>query len=372
MTTHPQAVGALAIDGGTPVRAEPFPPRRGFSGEARRAVVELLDAAIEQGNHVLGYNGPQEEAYCREFAELAGGGFADAVNSGTNALWVALRAVGVEPFSEVIVPAVSDPGGVMPVVMCNAVPVPADCAPGSYNVGAEQIAERLTERTGAIVVAHIGGMPADMDPILAVAAERGIPVIEDCAQSLGATYKHRPVGSMGTAAAFSTMFAKHLTSGGQGGVAFTRDEAIYWRIRRYADRGKPFGLQGAAGNVVASLTCNTDELHATIARAQLREIPALIERRRELAGTIARRCRESLRSVRAVTDPPFGRCVHGFLLLSVRAEALRVDKDAFVAALEAEGIPAVASYWYVPTVMPYLKNSSLSTRGRCSEWKPVS
>ena len=346
---------ALAVDGGPKVREDPFPPRRLFGEEEKQAVVSLFDAAMERGHQVLGYNGPQEEGYCKEFAEFQGGGFADAVNSGTSAVYVALRALEIEPFTEVIVPAISDPGGVMPVALCNCIPVPADCAADSYNIGAEQVEARITEHTSAIIVAHIGGLPADMGPIMDVAHGRGIPVIEDCAQSLGASCEGRPVGTIGTVGAFSTMFGKHLASGGQGGVVYTRDEDLHWRIRRYADRGKPFGMDSPEGNVVAALNCNTDELHAAIARAQLKKLPAMIDRRRRLAESVATGCRESLRSVRVVTDPPDCRAVYGFLLFRLRADELRVDKNTFASAVAAEGIPVSPSYWYVPTRMPWCR-----------------
>ena len=119
---------------------------------------------------------------------LWGGGYADLVNSGTSALYAALGALKLEAAGEVVIPPITDPGGAMPAALLCQVPVVADAAPGSFNAGAEQIAAVLTPHTRAIVVAHIAGEPADMTPILALAEERGIPVIEDCAQSHGARY----------------------------------------------------------------------------------------------------------------------------------------------------------------------------------------
>ena len=120
---------SLAINGGRPIRTTPMPARHLFDEADKHAVVELFDRAIREGSHVLGYGGAQEEAYCQAFCEMMGGGYADGVNSGTNAVYVALRAMELEPYSEVIVPPVSDPGGIMPVVMCQLIPVPADCEP---------------------------------------------------------------------------------------------------------------------------------------------------------------------------------------------------------------------------------------------------
>jgi len=299
-----------------------------------------------------------------------GGGYADAVNSGTNAVYVALRALEIEPGAEVIVPAISDPGGVMPVALCNCVPIPADCAPGSYNIGAEQIEARLTARTAAIVVAHISGIPADMDPIVDLARSRGIPVIEDCAQAHGAIYKGRKVGNFGEAAAFSTMFGKHHASGGQGGIVFTRNEELYWKVRQYADRGKPFGVEDAEGNLVAALNCNMDELHAAIGRVQLRKLPNIISRRRRLMDLLGREWGAGLKATRFVGDPPGCEGTYWFQLFHLDTDRLRVDKAGFVRALVEEGAPASDSYFAAPTRMPWYRNRRVFGAASSLPWSP--
>jgi len=342
----------LAIDGGPKTRTDPWPPRRLFGDEEKRAVVELFDRCIDAGE-AFGYNGPEEEAYCAEFAEFHGGGFADGVNSGTNAVYVALRGLECEPFSEIIVPAVSDPGGVMPVALMNCIPVPADCAPGSFNVGPEQIAERITDRTGAIVVAHISGIPADMDPIMELARSKNIPVVEDCAQAHGAEYKGKKVGTLGDIAAYSTMFGKHHATGGQGGVVYTKSEELYWKARQYADRGKPFGIESGESNVAAGLNCNMDEIHAVIGRVQLRKLPGIIEGRRRVGRALEAGCRERLQTVRLVTGPEEVKPVFWFLLFRLDMARLRVDKETFVKALDAEGVSFRPTYLVVPTRMSW-------------------
>lgn len=348
-------MATLAIDGGPAVRTDPFPPRKLFGREERQAVLAIFDRAEKEGHGAMGYNGPEEEGYCREFADFLGGGYADGVNSGTNAVYVALRALELPPLSEVIVPAITDPGGTMPVAICNLLPVPADCAPGSYNVGAEQIAARLTPRTRAVIVAHIAGFPADMDPILELARSKGLKVIEDCAQAHGAKYKGRPVGTLGDVAAFSTMFGKHHATGGQGGVVFTRSEDLYWRIRRHADRGKPFGLENAAGNVVPALNCNMDELHAAIGRSQLKKLPEILRRRRAMAKQLIEDCQKNLRAVRIMEEPPNTEAVYWFLLLRLDPKQLNVDRDTFTRALAAEGLPVSPGYFHVPMRGPWVR-----------------
>lgn len=347
----------LAIDGGPRLGPDPWPRRRLFGQEEKAAVMELFDRAIAEDSKFLGYDGPIERLYCEEFAESLGGGFADGVNSGTNAVYVALRALEIPPFSEVIVPAVSDPGGIMPVAMCNCIPIPADTSTDYYSIGAEQIKSVLTERTKAIVVAHIAGLPADMDPIMELARSRNLLVIEDCAQIHGAQYKGRMVGSIGDISAFSTMFGKQHATGGQGGVVFTKDEDLYWRVRRHADRGKPHGLENRQdGNVVAAINCSMDELHATLGRVQLKRLPEMNRRRREMAHTLARGCKERLEAVRLVVEPTDCMGVYWFLLFDLDLSKLTVDRDRFAKALAAEGLPAGPGYRIVPTEMPWYRN----------------
>ena len=337
----------LAINGGEKACAQPWPPRRLFGEEEKQAVVDLFDESIASGN-AFGYDGEQEKAFCHEFAAHMGGGFADGVNSGTNAVYVALRSLDLEPFTEVIVPPITDPGGVMPVTLINCVPVPADAAPDSYNTGTEQIEARLTPRTSAILVAHIAGIPADMEPILELANKRGLPVIEDCAQAHGAKCGDKFVGSLGEVAAFSTMFGKHIATGGQGGVVFTTSEERYWNVRRMADRGKPYGIEGPSDNLRASLNCNMDEIHAAIGREQVKKLPGIIKRRRKFALAIEKGCKERLASVSVKGDPSYGESSFWFLFFRVDVGKLTVDKSTFVQALAAEGLPVGDSYSHCP------------------------
>jgi len=336
----------LAIEGGTPVRTAPWPKRHLFGEEERRVVVELFDAAMETGD-AIGYGGPHEAAYEEDFARFLGGGFADLVNSGTSAVFAALGGLELEPAGEVVVPPITDPGGVMPVALLNLVPVVADAAPGTFNAGAAEIEAVLTPHTRAVIVAHIAGEPADMEPILELAGSRDLPVIEDCAQSHGALYRGRPVGTLGTLGVFSTMSGKHHATGPQGGVVFSRDEELLWRCRRFADRGKPLNLE-AASNVRAGLNLNGNDLAAAIGRPQLKRLPAIIDSRRR----IAREIRAGLGSLRAISpgrELPETEGVYWFLRFHVEAERLSVDRDGFAKAVAAEGIPVAASYRHIPS-----------------------
>lgn len=348
----------LAIEGGPKVREKPWPPRHLLGEEEKFAVTALFERAIASGEAII-YEGPEEEAYCREFSEFMGGGYADAVSSGTAALFVALHALNPEPFTEIIVSAVTDPGGMMPIVFLNCVPVIADTSPGSYNTSAEEIAKLISPLTSAIVVAHIGGEPADIERISALAKKHNIPLIEDCAQALGAKFNGRYVGSFGDIAIFSTMFGKHFSTGGQGGMVYTKSEELYWKIRRAADRGKPFGLPPGSTNCIASLNFNADELRCAIGRVQLRKLPWIVRKRREMVAQIA----EGIKDLKVVSLPnplPGAEPSYWFLRLQFHRERSKVDKERFCQALLAEGLPITPSYKSaMPHLMDWFKKRSV-------------
>jgi dTDP-4-amino-4,6-dideoxygalactose transaminase len=319
-------------------------------------VVRLLNREIRKGGAVI-YGSVEEVAYCESFARYLGGGYADAVNSGTNAVYVALRALDLEPNTEVIVPPITDAGGTMPVVLANCIPVPADSDPGSFNTSIEQIKKVVSDRTSAIVVAHIAGHPLDMDPIMQLASERGIPVVEDCAQALGAVYKGRMAGSLGTISAFSTMFGKQHCTGGQGGVVFTKDTLLYARVRQVADRGKPHGALGNPANLIASLNFNQDEISMAIGRVQLQKLPAWIEARRSFAALVSAGVK-GIDGVSIVADSPNCLSSPWFLMLKFDPSKIKCTSLEFASALDEEGISGVhGGYPYYPTDHPWHRDA---------------
>ena len=352
----------LAIDGGPPVRAEPMPPRRLFGPQEKAAAVEVFDEAIASGQ-AFGYAGQHEQAYERAFADWLGG-FAKGVNSGTSAVLAALAALELDCGSEVVVPPISDPGGVMPVVMLNCVPVPADGDGRSFNASPAGIDSAITPRTRAILVAHIMGEPCDMPVICELARRRGLPVVEDCAQAHGAEVAGRAVGTWGEIAAFSTMSGKHHASGAQGGVVFTRDETLFWKARRFMDRGKPYGLSGETTNVALGLNLNSNELSAAIGLVQLRKLPDILRRRRALADAVAE-ATAGLRAVRLARPMDGAVGSYWFLRFTVEPALLRVDKDKFAAAVAAEGIPVIGSYRHIPSEAAWFRGRKTYGRTGC-------
>jgi dTDP-4-amino-4,6-dideoxygalactose transaminase len=339
-----------------------WPARRLIGLEEKAAVDALFDQAIADGE-AFGYGGPSEDTFCKEFAEFLGGGYADAVNAGTTAVYVALRSLNLEPFTEVIVPPISDPGGIMPVPLLNLIPVVADCAPGRYNIGPEQIEAVISPYTSAILVAHIAGEPADMEGIMAVAKKHNLPVVEDCAQAHGAKLNGKLVGTFGSVGAFSTMFGKHICTGGQGGVVFTKDEEHYQFVRRCSDRGKPFFMPAGSTNCFATLNFNSDDLACTIGSVQLKRLPGMVESRRRSAAAIFAGL-DKLKSVSRPDEPAGAECSYWFLRLKFNKDAVGCDKATFVNTLADEGFPVAPDYNSMPYRQEWFtKRNVLGTSG---------
>jgi dTDP-4-amino-4,6-dideoxygalactose transaminase len=243
------------------------------------------------------------------------------------------------------------------VPLLGCVPVVADTDGQGFNTSAEQIEPLITGRTRAVIVAHIMGEPVGMDPVVDLARAHNLYVIEDCAQSPGARHKGRPVGTMGDIACFSTMFSKHFTTGGQGGIVYTRNEELHQRGRRFADRGKPFGMD-APGNVRAGLNCNLNEIGATIGSVQLKRLPEMIQRRRAVGETV----KDGLREGVAVTlgrQTPGSECSYWYLRVTVDFAALRVDRATLCEALAAEGIPLLPEYPRIPCTSPWFAEKAV-------------
>ena len=345
----------LAINGGTKAVGA-LKARFHFGVEEKEAAMQLFDKSIATGEP-FGYNGAEEEAFCKEFAEFLGGGYADGVNGGTNAVFTALRALDLKPFSEVIVGAVTDAGGMMPIVLNSCIPVVCDTMPGRFNIGPEQVEKCITPQTSAIVVPHIGGEPADIKGIMEIANRHGIPVVEDCAQAHAAQVDGQYVGTFGTYGSFSVMFGKHFCTGGQGGMVFTKTEELYYRQRRAADRGKPFGITPPQGNVIPAINCNMDELHAAIGRAQLKKLPGIVAGRRRFVELLKSMGIDELKTISVPEALPGTVNSYWWMRLNVNLTALTCSRKEFFDALMAEGVPVSPDYKAaLPSTFPWFQD----------------
>ena len=208
--------------------------------------------------------------------------------------------------SEVIVSPITDPGTLSAIVLNNLVPRLADSAPGSFNMGPEQFAARITPKVRAVIVVHSLGRAADIIAIVREARRHGIKVVEDCSQSHGARVKGSPIGNFGDIAAFSTMYRKNHMTGGAGGVVFSKDIELFRQALAHADRGKPswandFDDRNPNQFLFPALNFHTDELSCAIGTASLARVQDTILRRLTFIAEFAGRLKD-----RSQVCTPFG------------------------------------------------------------------
>ena len=242
-------------------------------GDDAREIRSAIDRVIERGWFVLG---PEVEAFEGEFAVASHAPYAVGVGSGTDAISLTLRALGIGPGDEVITTSLSAVFTALAIAMVGARPVFADIDPVRLTMDPEQIAQLIGPRTRAIVPVHLYGQPADMTGIERVAARHGLAVVEDCCQAHLATADGRPVGTIGVAGAFSFYPTKNLGAFGDGGAIVTRDAALADRIRRLRNGGQPDRYDHDEFGVNSRL----DEMQAAILRARLPRLKAWTSRRR--------------------------------------------------------------------------------------------
>ncbi len=331
----------LAIDGGKPVRTRPFPARKQIDKREILAVMELmLDA--EAGGAFDRYGGVHVDAYEQEFAQYIGVPFATATSAGTAAIHTALGALQLEPFCEIISSPITDPGAVAPILWNNCIPVFADADPLTMNMDPKSVKEKISDRTRAIICGYIAGAPCDMGPIMELAAEHGLWVIEDCSQAHGCKYDGQMGGSIGHLGAYSLMSGKHSTAGGQGGMVVCKSEEHYWNAKRFADRGKPFNSD-TPGNMFLGNNYRMTDLEACIGRIQLQKLPDITGNRQRAAAWLADEIKD-LAGVHMGKVYPRAESAYWFVNLRFEAKKFRVSKAEFAAAVAAEGVPCGAAY----------------------------
>ncbi|MBN2653634.1 MAG: DegT/DnrJ/EryC1/StrS family aminotransferase [Nitrospirae bacterium] len=367
----------LAVNGGSKTRQTPMPCRKLF-GPDELSIVEQVFKDSWQIGVDFGYQGKYEKLYTDAFCEFQGGGYADAVCSGTAAIHLALQALDIEAGSDVIVSPVTDPGSVAPIIIQGHRPVPADSEPDSFNMGVAEFERAITTETRAAIITHSGGYPADIEHIVRIARQKGIKVIEDCSQAHGALFNGKKVGTFGDFAAFSTMFSKTHATGGCGGVVYTQNEEYYWKIRSLADRGKPFDKKDydpkdPSQFSFPALNYNLDELSCAIGFSTLRRLQETIDRRCEIAEKIDKSLGysrvvyvpESRSKIKLAQKPsPF------FHTLCVNTDKVRVSKKDFANAVAAEGIPLNPDYRYIVSEWSWMRpyadmNSTPNARRFC-------
>ena len=266
-----------------------FPPWPNFDQDEITAVAEVLSSG-----KVNYWTGDQGKCFEKEFAEYIGAEHAIALANGTVALELALYALGIGKGDDVIVPSRTFIASASCVVARGGRPIVADVDEVSQNISVDTIKSVLTPNTRAIIVVHLGGWPADMESIMAYAAENDLIVIEDCAQAHGAMVNSRKVGSFGDAAAFSFCQDKIMSTGGEGGMLLLKDEAAWKRAWAYKDHGKDFDAvfnqEHPKGFRWVHHSFGTNwrltEMQSAIGRLQLKKLDAWVEKRNANANIL--------------------------------------------------------------------------------------
>jgi dTDP-4-amino-4,6-dideoxygalactose transaminase len=246
---------------------------------------ELDDAyhrVMETGWYILG---EEVSGFEKEFADYCGVKHCVGVGNGLEALHLILRAMGIGPGDEVIVPSNTFIATWLAVTYAGATPIPVEPDERTYNIDPSLIEKAITPRTRAILPVHLYGQPADMDPILEIARRRGLKVIEDAAQAHGARYKGKRTGGFGDAAGFSFYPGKNLGGFGDGGAVTTNDSDLVKRVRVLGNYGSPSKYQ----HEMKGFNSRLDELQAAFLRVKLRKLDEWNERRRLIADIYLKR-----------------------------------------------------------------------------------
>jgi len=298
-----------------------------------RALRPEIDAAVarvlDSGWFILG---PEGEAFERELAASLDARHAVAVANGTEAIQLALEALGLAAGDEVITSPLTAAFTALAVLRAGARPVFADVDPVTLNVTPETVERALTPHTRALLPVHLYGHPVDLDPLIEMARRRGIPLVEDACQAIGARYKGRPVGALSGIGALSFYPTKNLGALGDGGAVVVNDPEIATRLRRLRNGGQSDRYR----HEVAGINSRLDEMQAALLRVKLGHLSAWTDRRRALAA----RYEEGLRDagVDLPVEQAYARAVYHLYVIR------HPRRDALAAALKERGVGTLVHY----------------------------
>lgn len=329
----------LAIDGGTPACNTPWPSWPPPPDDAQRA---LLHEVVDSGNWgtTSGHHG---EEFAAAFAKRHGTEHGVLCTNGTIALFVALRAAGIGPGDEVIIPSYTFVACATSVFLAGATPVLADVDPRHLHLTAETVESAITPRTRAIMVVHLAGSPADMDALMQLAKRHDLLVIEDSAQAHGARYHERPVGALGDISTFSFQSSKAMTAG-EGGILCTNDKELADRCWTLCNVGRV--RDGAwYGHPFVGWNLRMTELQAALLLPWLDRLDEEIARREQFTQALVAALADVGAPVGLRPDP-VGTTVNSrhLLLLELGDDDERFDREWLVEALAAEGLPVDLGY----------------------------
>ena len=298
---------------------------RPYFGEAE---LEAVHRVLRSGQWA---QGKEVSALEQEFSRGMNIPHAVAMNSGTASLWAALHGIGIGPGMEVVVPAFSFAASANCVLYVGARPVFVDVEESTGNMDLTHLERVLqdTPKVKAIVVVHLYGHPAPMSHIMDLARHYQLVVVEDCAQALGASWEQQPVGTWGHAGCFSFYATKQVACG-EGGMTITRDKVLAHKLRRFINHGQARRYE----HLTLGYNLRMSDIHAALARVQLRRLPHFLSRRQDIAGHYHR-----FIAHREIKKPPWAE-KHAWHLYTIQSS----KRSQLVQHLEASGIPSAIHY----------------------------
>ena len=328
--------GKLAIEGGPQANPRPRPALVRWGAPER----EQLSAMIDQPS-LFYWRGPQTTLLVERFRQHYPFEHAMPCSSGTAAIHIALLAAGLAPGDEVITSPITDMGTVIGILYQQGVPVFADLEPERYTLDVEDVRAKITPKTKAILTVHLCGNPSRLAELRELADRHGIVLIEDCAQAWGAQYRGRPVGTVGHVGCYSLNDFKHIACG-DGGIVASNDPRLGPRLQRCGDKAYD-RVAGTRAPEFLAPNYRISEPQSAVAAAQMLRLEAITSRRAAL-GTRLSAALHGIPGVRPHASDPQDRCTFWFYFLRLALADLTCDRQAFVQALVAEGVPAGAGY----------------------------
>ena len=325
-------------------RVNPLPSDQDHTGRSfDQTEISALTRVIESGV-LFAPKGTQVTQLEAEFGQLFSDRTTVACSSGTAAIHTAVAGLDLEPGDEVITTGVTDIGALTPLLYQGVIPVFADVDPDTGNVTAQTVEDRLSERTRAVIVTHLFGVPADIEEIVNLARARGLKVIEDCAQAFLSSVDGQYVGTYGDIACFSLQQGKHITAG-EGGLVITNDGQLAHRMRLFVN--KAWDYEDPSDHEFLALNYRMSELQAAVARAQLAKLAGGVRMRQENADYFRKRL-NGIDGV-AFPKPPSGsESSHWRIGLLIDHDEIEGGPEALAAELRELGVPAAARYTKKP------------------------
>ncbi len=321
----------LAIHGGPKVKSTPFGEGKRFGQEEKKQLMQVIDDDM-----LFYFFGKKVFEFQKEFASLHNVRHCVACSSGTAAVHIAIGTLELEPGSEVITSAITDMGSLTGILYQNLIPVFADINPETFNMDPRSVEERMSDRTGAILVVHHSGLVAEMDQFLALGKKYNIPIVEDVAQAYLGDYKNHLAGTMGVISAFSLNHFKHISCG-SGGMVLTDDDDKRRLASLFLD--KCYDREGGKRNpFFLAPNYQMTELQGAVALAQLKKLPWIIEQRRKLGDRLTIKLK-NISGIKPQFIPDDCRHTYFLFLFQVDTQRLHITSREFSIALEAEGIP---------------------------------